>query len=183
MQVFALGGPAVARRVFGMRPDTPGIDGFGRPARLLCDGPDNSNLRAATDALGRATQDIGLDQFKPFPRRADGHLAGQSGLLTLVRGELEAAAPRTAAPVLPMPGRLPWGPLVAGLAAQAMPALRDLVVREDASDTLRRFGLNPFKRADATAAYAFLRAEDRGPWLFGTPQTGRIRPARAAYPV
>lgn len=109
VQIFALGGPAIARRVFGVRPDTPGIDGFIRAARLLRDGQPNTDLRAATDALGRTTQDTGLDQFKPFLRRADEHLTGQSGLLTLVRGELGAAVPRTAAPVLPMPGRLPWG--------------------------------------------------------------------------
>ncbi len=66
MQALPLGGPAIAQRVFGVRPDTPGIDGFVRAARLIRDGQSGANLRAATDALGRAVQDIGLDRFKPF---------------------------------------------------------------------------------------------------------------------
>jgi hypothetical protein len=67
---------------------------------------------------------------------------------------------------------MPWGPLIAGLAAQALPALHALIAREDVRETIRRFGLNPSKAADVTAAYAFLWAEDHGPWLFDTPQTG-----------
>ncbi len=177
VQIFALGGPAIARRVFGIRPDTPGIDGFIRAARLLRDGQPNTDLRAATDALGRTTQDTGLDQFKPFLRRADEHLTGQSGLLTLVRGELGAAAPRTAAPVLPMPGRLPWGRGAGGASTASAPRPGCARGCQGHDQALRPEPLQ--KPADVTAAYAFLWAEDRGPWLFGTPQTGQAMPAMA----
>ena len=50
--------------------------------------------------------------------------------------------------------------------------MADLARREDVSDTIKRFGLDPSKPADVTAAYAYLWAEDHGPWLFDTPQTG-----------
>lgn len=154
----------------------PGIDGFVRAARLMRDGRDNADLRAATDALGRAAQDIGLDRFKPFLRKADDHLDERGGLLTLVRDMPGAATPRTDAPIRPpgalTSGRLPWGSLIAGMAAQVLPTIPTLIAREDVRDTIKRFGLNPSKPADVTAAYAFLWAEDHGPWLFDTPQTG-----------
>lgn len=183
VQALPLGGPAVARRVFGVQPDTPGLDGFIRTARLLRDAQHNADLRAATDALGRAAQDIGLNRFKPFLRRADEHLNGQGGLVQLVRDMPGTPVPRTDTPIRPsgppMPGGVPWGAMIAGLAAQALPALSALVAREDVRDTIRRFGLNPSEPADVTAAYAFLWAEDHGPWLFGTPQTGSAMVAMA----
>ncbi len=176
VQALPTGGPAIARRVFGMPLDAPGIDGFIRAARLLRDGRDNADLRAATDALGRAAQDIGLDRFKPFLRKADANLAEQGGLLTLVRDMPGAAPPHVDAPIRPLVtpplARPPWGLMIAGLAAQVLPSIAQLSVREDVRATITRFGLDLSKPADVTAAYAFLWAEDHGPWVFDTPQTG-----------
>jgi hypothetical protein len=62
--------------------------------------------------------------------------------------------------------------MIAGLAAQVLPSIAQLSVREDVQATITRFGLDPSKPADVTAAYAFLWAEDHGPWVFDTPQTG-----------
>ena len=155
-----------------MEPNTPGIDGFVRAARLLRDGPESADMRAATDAVGRAAQDIGLDRFKPFLQSSDDHLQDRGGLITLARYLPDPAARLTNIPGLPVPRRLPWGPLIVGLAAQALPMMADLARREDVSDTIKRFGLDPSKPADVTAAYAYLWAEDHGPWLFDTPQTG-----------
>jgi len=53
-----------------------------------------------------------------------------------------------------------------------LPTIPTLIASEDVRDTIKRFGLNSSKPADVTAAYAFLWAEDHGPWLFDTPQTG-----------
>jgi hypothetical protein len=156
VQALPLGSPAIARRVFGVQPDTPGIDGFVRAARLIRDARDNADLRAATDALGRAAQDIGLDHFKPFLRNADDHLDDRGGLLTLVRDMPGTAPSRTDAPIRfpvpPRPGRLPWGGMIAGLAVLVLPVIGDLIAREDVRNTIKRFGLNPSKPADVTAA-------------------------------
>ncbi len=176
VQALPAGGPAVARHVFGVEPDTPGIDGFVRAGRLLRDGRGSADTRAATDAVGRAAQDIGLDHFKSFLRAADDRLQARGGLLTLARYLPNPSGPSTDVPAripgLPVPGRLPWGPLIVGLAAQALPMIAELSRREDVRDTIKSFGLDPSKPADVTAAYAHLWAEDHGPWLFDTPQTG-----------
>lgn len=172
VQALPMGGPAVACHVFGVKPNTPGIDGFVRAARLLRDGPESADMRAATDAVGRAAQDIGLDRFKSFLQSSDDHLQARGGLITLARYLPDPSARLTNIPGLPVPTRLPWGPLIVGLAAQALPMMADLARRKDVSDTIKRFGLNPSKPADVTAAYAYLWAEDHGPWLFDTRQTG-----------
>ena len=176
VQALPLGLPGIARRIFGKDPDTPGIDGFAQAAGLLRDGRDNADLRAATDALGKAALDIGLDHFKGFLREADEHLAERGGLTVLVRDMPAPALPSTKTPFRipapPAPGRIPWGSLAAGVAAAALPAMSDLIQRENVRDTIERFGLDIAKPADVTAAYAFLWAQNHGPWLFDTPQTG-----------
>ena len=176
VQALPLGLPGIARRVFGKDSDTPGVDGFAQAAGLLRNGRDNADLRAATDALGKAAQDIGLDRFKSFLREADEHLAERGGLAVLVRDMPAPAPPSTKTPFRipapPAPGRIPWGSLAAGVAAAALPALADLIQRENVKDTIERFGLDGNKPADVTAAYAFLWAQNHGPWLFDTPQTG-----------
>ena len=53
-----------------------------------------------------------------------------------------------------------------------MPAIPELIERADVRLTIKRYGLDASKPADVMAAYAFLWAEDHGPWLFDTPQTG-----------
>ncbi len=143
---------------------------------MLRNGHDGLDLRAATDALGKAAQDIGLDRFKAFLREADEHLAERGGLAVLVRDMPTPALPSTKTPFrIPPPtasGRIPWVSLAAGLAAAALPAMSDLIQRESVKDTIERFGLDVTKPADVTAAYAFIWAENHGPWLFDTPQTG-----------
>ncbi len=175
VQALPLGLQAIARRVFGKDPDAPGIGGFVQAAGLLRNGRDNADLRAVADALGKAAQDIGLDRFKPFLREADEHFAARGGLAVLVRDMPAPQPPATKTlriPPLPAPGRVPWGSMIAGVAAAALPAISDLIQRGDVRGTIQRFGLDAAKPADVTAAYAFLWAENHGPWLFDTPQTG-----------
>jgi hypothetical protein len=176
VQALPLGLPAIAHQIFGKHPDTPGIGGFAQAAGLLRNGRDSADLRAATDALGKAAQDIGLDRFKPFLREADEHLAERGGLAVLVRDMPAPELPSTKTPfrmpLPPAPGRIPWGTMIAGAAVAALPAISDLIQRENVKDTIERFGLDVTKPADVTAAYAFLWAENHGPWLFDTPQTG-----------
>ena len=171
LQALPAGGPAIARHVFGVAPDTPGIDGFVRAARLLRDASGSPDIRAATDAIGRAAQDIGLDRFKPFLQTADDHLQAKGGLLKLARFPPSPSTQTLAGRLPGLLARPPWGAVI-GLAAQVLPMVAQLIQREDVRDTIKRFSLDPSKPADVTAAYAFLWAEDHGPWLFDTPQTG-----------
>ncbi len=97
VQALPLGLRAIARRIFGKDADTPGIDGFAQAAGLLRNGRDGADLRAATDALGKAAQAIGLGHFKAFLRKADEHLDARGGLAVLVR-DMPAPAPSTEAP-------------------------------------------------------------------------------------
>jgi hypothetical protein len=176
VQALPLGLPAIASRIFGKEPDAPGIDGFAQAAGLLRNGRDSADLRAATDALGKAAQEIGLDHFKAFLRGTDEHLAERGGLVVLVRDMPAPELPSTKTPFRmpppPLSGRIPWGTMAVGAAAAALPAVSDLIQRENVKDTIERFGLDVAKPADVTAAYAFLWAQDHGPWLFDTPQTG-----------
>ena len=139
VQALPLGLPGMARRVFGKAPDTPGIDGFAQAAGLLRDGRDNADLRAATDALGKAAQDIGLDHFKGFLREADERLAERGGLAVLVRDMPAPAPPTTKTPVrMPPPpalGRMAWGSVAAGVAAVALPTMSELIQREVVAST------------------------------------------------
>ena len=176
MQTLPLGLPGIARRILGKDADTPGIAPFIQAAGLLRVGRDNADLRAAADALGQAALDMGLDRFKPFLREADEHLAARGALLTLVRDLPQAPPPVEEAPIRipnpPMPGRAPPGPALLWLGLSALPAVRQMIENSDVRSTIERFGLDVSKPADVTAAYAFLWAENQGPWIFDTPQTG-----------
>ncbi len=69
--------------------------------------------------------------------------------------------------------------MIAGAAVLVLPAVSDLIQRENVKDTIERFGLDVTKPADVTAAYAFVWAENHGPWLFDTPQAGPTMSAMA----
>lgn len=86
-----------------MNPDAPGIGDFVKAGKILQATTTNADLRAATDTLASGAQAIGLDQFKPFLRKADDHLTRQGGLLALMR-DVPTAALVSSTPGSPLLG-------------------------------------------------------------------------------
>ncbi len=136
---------------------------------------------------------MGLDRFQPFLRQADDHLTQTGGMVALLR-EMPAlvappvARPPTTAPAgpwLPPPAQL--GPLLRsvlrgallGAAAGLLEAYTSREQEQQIRDVIKRFKLDPTNPADAAAALAFRWAQNKGPWLFDTPQTGPAMQAMA----
>ena len=136
---------------------------------------------------------MGLDRFRPFLRDADDHLSRTGGTVALLRDvpvptRPSVARPPVAAPVgpgLPPPG--PLGPLLrtvlrgalVGAAAGLLEAYASREQERQLRDVMERFKLDPSNPADAAAALAFRWAQNKGPWLFDTPQTGPAMQAMA----
>lgn len=70
----------IAIRVLGTNADAPGIDSFVKAGGTLQAADSHADLREATDLIARSAQEMGLDRFKPFLRKADDYLT-QSGTL------------------------------------------------------------------------------------------------------
>ncbi len=181
VQALPLGLPAIARRVFGVHPDTPGLKSFVDAGRVLLKAGTSADLRTATDLMADSAKSIGLDHFKPFLRRADEHLTQQGGLLTLVK-DMPAPAPLAAKaparPEPPSPNR-PLMPLGAarglgaiGLAAKALEVMRQHAEADQVQAAIERFKLDAAKPQDLAAARGYVWAQYHGPMLFGTPFAG-----------
>ena len=173
--------------------DAPGVGAFVKAGGVLKAAATQADLREATDLVARSAQEMGLDRFQPFLRKADDHLTRTGGMLALLQ-DLRPTAPAVrpppsaipAGPRLPPPGQL--GPLLrgvlrgAGLLGLAAGLLDAYTRGEEERQTravIERFGLDPSNPADAAAALAFRWAQNRGPWLFDTPQTGPAMQAMA----
>ena len=189
-----LGPRIVPRRVLGTNADAPGITSFVKAGAVLKAADSHAAVREATDLVGRSAQEMGLDRFRPFLREADDHLSQTGGTVALLRdvpvptGPF-VARPPVAAPVgpgLPPPG--PLGPLLrtvlrgalVGAAAGLLKAYASRDQERQLRDVIERFKLDPSNPADAAAALAFRWAQNQGPWLFDTPQTGPEMQAMAA---
>lgn len=59
-----------------------------------------------------------------------------------------------------------------GIAAGLLEAYTSREQEQQIRDVIERFKLDPTNPADAAAALAFRWAQNKGPWLFDTPQTG-----------
>ena len=182
-----LGPRLTAMRVLGMHPDGPGVAPLVKAGAVLKEAASQADLREAADLVARSALDMGLDQFKPFLRDADAHLTQEGGLVALARDVMPFAmpqAPVTAPPILPAaPEAIPPceaaaaaprpGPAcVTGGGGGGPDAYADATDQALVEDAAKRFGLDLSKPEDAAAALAFGWAQFRGPWLFGTPQTG-----------
>ena len=184
----------VPRRVLGTGADAPGITSFVKAGAVLKAADSHAAVREATDLVGRSAQEMGLDRFRPFLREADDHLSQTGGTVALLRDVPvptgpSVARPPVAAPVgpgLPPPGSL--GPLLrtvlrgalVGAAAGLLEAYASRDQERQLRDVIERFKLDPSNPADAVAALAFRWAQNEGPWLFDTPQTGPEMQAMAA---
>ena len=133
---------------------------------------------------------MGLDNFKPFLRRADDHLTGTGGLLGLLRDLPKPAPPVTVPPVirppvrpvLPPPGQL--APLLrsvlqkAGLAGLALAALEALIGANREAEiraAIERFKLDPTKAGDMAAALAYVWAShNRALLIVAPPGNGEV---------
>jgi len=59
-----------------------------------------------------------------------------------------------------------------GVAAGLLEAYTSREQEQQIRAAIERFKLDPANPADAAAAVAFRWAQNKGPWLFDTPQTG-----------
>ena len=84
VRAMPLGPRLTVLRVFGTHPDAPGTALLVEAGRQLAGSRTNADLRAAADKAGVAIQQIGLDQFRPFLRKADDHLERLGGLSVLM---------------------------------------------------------------------------------------------------
>jgi len=181
-----LGPRLIPIRVLGTNADAPGVGAFVKAGGVLKAAATHADLREATDLVARGAQEMGLDRFKPFLRRADDHLTQTGGMLALLRDVPTPTAPTLAPPPSAMPAgpRLPPGQLgpllrtvlrgagVLGAAAELLDAYTRREQEQQLRDVIERFKLDPTNPADAAAALAFRWAQNKGPWLFDTPQTG-----------
>ncbi len=179
VQALPLGLPAMARRVFGVHPDTPGLKSFVDAGRALLRAGTSADLRTATDLLADSAKSIGLDHVKPFLRRADEHLAQQGGLLALVKDMRPPAPPAAKVPAGPAPPARPLLPLgtarglgAIGLAAKALEVMRQHAEADQVQAAAERFKLDAAKPQDLAAARGYVWAQYHGPMLFGTPFAG-----------
>jgi hypothetical protein len=62
--------PAFAERVLGLSPDHPAEDALHEAARLVATASTLTDMRAATDALARGMEAIGLDHWRDYLSRA-----------------------------------------------------------------------------------------------------------------
>ena len=184
VRALPLGPRVTALRVLGMHPDGPGVGPFVEAGRVLASAQTHADLREATDKVAASAQEMGLDNFKPFLRRADDHLTGTGGLLALLRDLPKSASPVTSLPVirppvrpaLPPPGQL--APLLrgvlrkAGLAGLALTALEALIEAHREAEiraAIERFKLDPTKASDVAAALAYVWASHNRALLIVTP--------------
>ena len=186
VHALPLGPRLVPIRVLGTNADAPGIASFVKAGAVLDAAESHADIRAATDLAGHSAQEMGLDRFQPFLRQADDHLTQTGGMAALLREVPTRAAPPVvrspvaapAGPGLPPPGLL--GPLLRtvlrgallGVAAGLLDAYTSREQEQQTRDVIERFKLDPTNPADAAAALAFRWAQNKGPWLFDTPQTG-----------
>lgn len=189
-----LGPRLIPIRVLGTNADAPGVGAFVKAGGVLKAAATHADLREATDLVARGAQEMGLDRFKPFLRRADDHLTQTGGMLALLRDVPTPTAPTLAPPPsampagprLPPPGQLGAllrtvlrGAGVLGAAAELLDAYTRREQEQQLQDVIERFKLDPTNPADAAAALAFRWAQNNGPWLFDTPQTGPAMQAMA----
>ena len=184
VRALPLGPRVTALRVLGMHPDGRGVEAFVDAGRILASAQTHADLRAATDKVAASAQEMGLDNFKPFLRRADDHLTGTGGVLALLRDLPKPPSPATvppvirppARPVLPPPGQL--APQVrsvlrkAGLAGLALTALEALIGAHREAEiraAIERFKLDPTKAGDVAAALAYVWASYNRALLIVTP--------------
>ena len=184
VRALPLGPRVTALRVLGMHPDGRGVAAFVDAGRILASAQAHADLREATDKVAASAQEMGLDAFKPFLRRADDHLTATGGLLALLRDLPEPASPATPPPVikppvrpaLPPPGQLT--PLLrgvlrkAGLAGLALTALEALIEAHREAEiraAIERFKLDPTKASDMAAAVAYVWASHNRALLIVTP--------------
>lgn len=185
VHALPLGPRLVPLRVLGKNTDAPGIASFIKAAAVIRAADSNADVREATDLVGRSAQEMGLDQFRPFLRDADEHLSTTGGMVALLRKAPTRAPPNVKPPVaapvgprLPPPGQL--GSLLrtvlrgarVGITPGLLEAYANREQEQQTRDVIERFQLDPTNPADAVAALAFRWAQNRGPWLFATPQTG-----------
>lgn len=165
-----LGPRLIPIRVLGTNADAPGVGAFVKAGGVLKAAANHADLREATDLVAHSAQEMGLDRFQPFLRRADDHLTRTGGMLALLQDVPAPRAPALAPPPsatpsgprLPPPGQL--GPLLrtvlrgAGLAVVAAGLLEAYARQEQERqlrDVIERFRLDPANPADAAAALAF----------------------------
>ena len=106
-----LGPRLTSIRVLGTNADAPGVGAFVKAGGIVRNAGTHADLREATDLVARSAQEMDLDHFKPFPRRADDHLTQTGGMAALIRDVPASAPPPSAAsagPRVPPPG--PLGP-------------------------------------------------------------------------
>jgi len=170
----------------GTSGDAPGIASFVKAGAVIRAADSNTDVREATDLVGRSARQMGLDRFRPFLREADDHLTQTGGMIALLKDVPTPVAPRVTAPPivappsrgLPPPGLL--GPMLrtvvrgalVGVAAGLLEAYTSREQEQQIRAAIERFKLDPANPADAAAAVAFRWAQNKGPWLFDTPQTG-----------
>ena len=186
VHALPLGPRLIPLRVLGTSGDAPGIASFVKAGAVIRAADSNADVREATDLVGRSAQQMGLDRFRPFLREADDHLTQTGGVIALLKDVPTPVAPRvTAPPVVATPGRgLPppglLGPMLrtvlrgalVGVAAGLLEAYTSREQEQQIRAVIERFKLDPANPADAAAAVAFRWAQNKGPWLFDTPQTG-----------
>ena len=186
VRALPLGPRVTALRVLGMHPDGRGVEAFVDAGRILASAEAHADLREATDKLAVSAQEMGLDNFKPFLRRADDHLTDTGGLLGLLRDLPKPAPPVTAPPAirlaLPPPGQLV--PVLrsvlrkAGLAGLVLAALEALIEarREvEIRAAIERFKLDPTKAGDIAAALAYVWAShNRALLVVAPPGNGQL---------
>lgn len=85
MSALPLGPRLIAIRVLGTNADAPGIDPSVKAGGTLPAAESHADLREATDFVARSAQEMGLDRFKPFLRKADDYLTQSGGLVALLR--------------------------------------------------------------------------------------------------
>jgi len=191
---WPLGPRLIPVRVLGPNADAPGIGAFVKAGGVLRAAATHADLREAADLVARSAQEMGLDRFQPFLRQADDHLTRTGGMLALLQDVPTSKAPTLAPPPsamptgprLPPPGQLGAllrtvlrGAGLAGLAAELLDAYTRQEQERQLRDVIERFRLDPANPADAAAALAFRWAQNKGPWLFDTPQTGPAMQAMA----
>ncbi len=186
VHALPLGPRLIPLRVLGTSGDAPGIASFVKAGAVIRAADSNADVREATDLVGQSAQQMGLNRFRPFLREADDHLTQTGGVIALLKDVPTPVAPRvTAPPVVVSPGRgLPppglLGPMLrtvlrgalVGVAAGLLEAYTSREQEQQIRDVIERFKLDPANPADAAAAVAFRWAQNKGPWLFDTPQTG-----------
>ena len=193
VNALPLGPRIVPLRVLGTKADAPGITSFIKAGAVIEAADSHADVREATDLVGRSAQEMGLDQFRPFLREADDHLSQTGGMVALLRDIPVPTAPSVARPPVTAPtgpGLTPAGQLgpllrtvlrgaLVGVAAGLLEAYTIREQEQQIRDVIDRFKLDPTNPADAAAALAFRWAQNKGPWLFDTPQTGPAMQAMA----